>query len=116
MTNMIMIIMKAAMEAGMMTMVMEEREIMGIKMMIGIAEMETLMVVMVIVMAEIMKIAMAEMGTGMMTTVEVIVLTVTKMGQLGALIETTLTMVNHQIGTYQVVQRMIDNFYPDLKN
>lgn len=93
--------MKAAMEAGMMIMVMEKIEIMGIKMMIGIAETETPMVVMVIVMAESMKIAMAEMGTGMMITADgVEALTVTKMAQAGALIETVMMMVNHQVGMY----------------
>lgn len=84
---MIMIIMKAAMEAGMMIIVMGEREIMGIKMMIG--------------MAEIMKIDMAEMCTEMMITAEgVEALTITKMAQAGALIETVTMMVNQQVGTY----------------
>lgn len=84
---MIMIVMKAAMEAGMMIIVMGEREIMGIKMMIG--------------MAEIMKIDMAEMCAEMMITAEgVEALTITKMAQAGALIETVTMMVNQQVGTY----------------
>lgn len=70
-TNMKMIVMKAAMEAGMkIGMVMERREIGVIGMMTGLEELGIHIVVMGIVMAENMMNAMAEKVSGMMITGE----------------------------------------------
>lgn len=70
-TNMKMIVMKAAMEAGMkIGMVMEKREIGVIGMMTGLEELGIHIVVMEIVMAENMMNAMAEKVSGMMITGE----------------------------------------------
>ena len=77
-TDMRMIVMKAATEAG-----MKIGMVMGKKgMMTGMADMGTHLVVMEIVMAEITKNALAEMVTGMMITVEEVeVLMITSMAQ-----------------------------------
>lgn len=94
-TDMIMIVMKAAMEM-MIRMVMEEKESMAMAtgMMIVLAETETLIVVMEIGMAEIMKIAIAEMCTGTMTIAEEVEVSMRiKMAQAE-----TLMMVNYHLG------------------
>ncbi|KAK3212498.1 hypothetical protein Dsin_017204 [Dipteronia sinensis] len=93
---MIMIVMKAVMEAGMMIrMVMKEKEIMAIGMMISMAEMETHIVV-----GETMKTAMAAMVTEMMIPMEkAVVLIITKIAQAGTPIDTVLLVmtVNHHV-------------------
>lgn len=105
-TDMMMIVMKDAMEAEMkIETVMAEKENGAIGMMTGTAEMGTL-IVMGIVMAETMKIAMEEMVTGMMTTVEEVkMLMMTNMAQeVEALteIETVhmMMMVKIHLGMY----------------
>lgn len=84
-TDMRMIVMKAATEAGMkigMVMVMGKKEKRATGMMTGMADMGTQIVVMEIVMEEIMMNAVAEMVTGMMITVEEVeVLMITNMAQ-----------------------------------
>lgn len=84
-TDMRMIVMKAATEAGMkigMVMVMGKKEKQATGMMTGMADMGTQIVVMEIVMEEIMMNAVAEMVTGMMITVEEVeVLMITNMAQ-----------------------------------
>ena len=106
-TDMRMIVMKAAMEAGMkigMVMVMGKKEKWATGMMTGMADMGTQIVVMEIVMEEIMMNAVAEMVTGMMITVEEVeVLMITNMAQeVGALTETKtvllMMMVNILLG------------------
>lgn len=84
-TDVRMIVMKAATEAGMkigMVMVMGKKEKRATGMMTGMADMGTQIVVMEIVMEEIMMNAVAEMVTGMMITVEEVeVLMITNMAQ-----------------------------------
>lgn len=105
-TNMMMIDMKDAMEAGMkIEMDMAGKENGAVGMMKGTARMGTL-IVMGIVMAETMKIVMEEMVTGMMTTAEEVkMLMITNMAQeVEALteIETAhvMMMVNIHLGKY----------------
>lgn len=106
-TDMRMIVMKAATEAGMkigMVMVMGKKEKRATGMMTGMADMGTQIVVMEIVMEEIMMNAVAEMVTGMMITVEEVeVLMITNMAQeVGARTEKKtvllMTMVNILLG------------------
>lgn len=103
-TNMMMTVMKADMEAGMkieMDMAMGEKENTAIGMMIDMVDMETHMVVMEIVMAEIMRNATAKMGIGMMIIGEEVKALMVMVQEAGVQIETVVLkmMVTPHLGT-----------------
>lgn len=112
-TDMMMIVMKDAMEAEMtIEMVMAGKERWAIEMKIGMAEMGT-HIVMEIVMAENTKIAMQEMVTGMMITVEEVkMLMITSMVQeaealIGKEIVLMMMMVNIHHGRHLLLHAVI---------